>query len=107
MPLSSRTVPSSRTVAEDSSMLDIAPYLIAFAARSAPRQSPAQAAPPVDPPERLAARVAVIGASCSSGFRLDVSLADALDAFTFAPHAPIASAANETLFIAPEELGGR
>lgn len=88
-------------------MLDIAPFLIAFAALFAPRQTPAPALPAPATEERLSARIAVIGASCSSGFRLDVSLADALDAFTLAPHAPIVSKADEALFISPEELGSR
>ncbi|HTF89437.1 MAG TPA: hypothetical protein VK843_13575 [Planctomycetota bacterium] len=66
----------------------------------APKPAPAPESPP-----SLVARIAVIGASASAGYKLHVTLADALDAQLAAVHDAPKCFATETLFLEPLSIG--
>ncbi|HUR26676.1 MAG TPA: hypothetical protein VM509_00700 [Planctomycetota bacterium] len=66
---------------------------------AAPPKAVAQDAAP------LFTRVAVIGASASAGFNLQISLADALDAQIAVAHEAPKSFAKESMFLSPEKVG--
>lgn len=61
--------------------------------------------PQIAPPRSPLARIALIGASASSGYNLKVSLAEALEAQIAVPHTPPVSLAEEAFFIEPGSMG--